>query len=62
MARYHNDCKRFVGASRRTGVLRVGGHMPVKPTLAEQGVDLDALLDANRDMIERFRKGIGYEA
>ena len=54
--------KRFIGASRRTAYVKrfERDHLEL-PTLTEQGVDLDRLLETNKDMIERCRKGIGYE-
>ena len=62
----HNDKpngKRFIGATHRTAyVKRCERDHHVPPTLTEQGVDLDRLLETNKDMIERCRKGIGYEA
>ena len=58
MTSYHNNGKRFIGASRRTAyVKRCERDHRELPTLTEQGVDLDKLLETNKDMIERYRKG-----
>lgn len=56
----HNDKHVFVPGTRRTGSCRTIGMMNVgatPPTLTEQGIDVDALLENDRDLIEQYRKG-----
>ncbi|WP_368096665.1 hypothetical protein [Bifidobacterium adolescentis] len=56
----HNDGHYFVPGSRQTGRYEPRGFMVgsyAKPTLTEQGIDVDEFIRQNRHLIERLRKG-----
>lgn len=58
--RRHNDEHRFVPGTRQTGDYQpIGGVVGtyVKPTLTEQGIDVDAFIKDNYELIQRLRKG-----
>lgn len=54
----HNDGHYFVSGSRQTGRYESRGFMVgsyVKPTLTEQGIDVDNFIQDNHQLIERMR-------
>jgi len=56
----HNDGHYFVPGSRQTGRYEPRGFMVssyVKPTLTEQGIDVDKFISDNHALIENLRKG-----
>lgn len=56
----HHDDHSFVPGTRQTGKYRPIGFMVgsyEKPTLTEQGIDVDGLIAENRALIEDLRKG-----
>lgn len=56
----HNDGHYFVPGSRQTGRYEPRGFMVgsyIRPTLTEQGIDVDAFIHANHALIEKLRKG-----
>lgn len=58
--RQHHDEHSYVPGSKRTGEYQARGFMVgsyIKPTLTEQGIDVDEFIKQNRHLIERLRKG-----
>ena len=58
--RQHHDDHIFVLGSRQTGRYESRGFMVgsyVKPTLTEQGIDVDQFIRDNYPLIQRLRKG-----
>jgi hypothetical protein len=56
----HNDEHRFVSGTRQTGKYEPRGFMVgsyVKPTLTEQGIDVDQFIRQNYALIQKLRKG-----
>lgn len=54
----HNDGHYFVSGSGQTGRYESRGFMVgsyVKPTLTEQGIDVDNFIQDNHQLIERMR-------
>lgn len=56
----HNDGHYFVPGSRQTGRYEPRGFMVgsyIRPTLTEQGIDVDEFIGQNHRLIENLRKG-----